>query len=301
MALDNGSSADEWGLQAFRIERGARAEASDGPLGSVEQIVVDRDTGELRALVIRAADGGPEFELPASTIQHATGDQVFLAVSLREIAHTPHLTQPYDPAQYMPVYVGPMKPRGTATRIARDTDHPVVTDIEADAVQVVAPGGPTGTETDARTGAPPDPVAPASGRSHGSVATNAPAKAAADEHTDHGAFTTPLDAAASTRAGVERDVPRQQMNGESRQLYRTGDIYPPDQPLAGPGQHVPPLATAQLHKGPFRRRSFFDASAARPAPNGPARAAIAVGLAAGIAAGVLLGLRRRRARARKAV
>lgn len=138
MALSSGSSPDDMGLVQFRIERGAQAEATDGPIGSVEQIVVDRDTGELRALVVRAADGSSEFELPASSIQRATGDHVYLDVSRQELARNPSLAQPYDPTQYVPVYEGPIA-QPAATRIAHDTDRPVVTNVETDAAQVVAP------------------------------------------------------------------------------------------------------------------------------------------------------------------
>ncbi|MFI5272165.1 MAG: hypothetical protein ACHQ4H_03925 [Ktedonobacterales bacterium] len=145
MAVQKGPSSDDMSMVQFRIERGAQAEASDGAIGTVEQIVVDSKTGELRALIIRAAEGGSEFELPATHIARVTGSHVYLDLSQQEIARNPKLAQPYDPSQYRPVYVGRMGSEAAATEVAHETEHPVVTDIKTDSAQVVAPVTPEQT------------------------------------------------------------------------------------------------------------------------------------------------------------
>ena len=139
MALHNTPDSSEANVVQYRIERGAEAVGADGPLGTVEQIVVDRDTGELRALIIRSSDGGSEFELPAEHVQRATGDHVYLDVGRADIAREPELATPYDPSQYVPVYQGETTSPGEASRTAMDTEHPVVTEVEANAAEIVAP------------------------------------------------------------------------------------------------------------------------------------------------------------------
>lgn len=354
MALSSGSSPDDMGLVQFRIERGAQAEATDGPIGSVEQIVVDRGTGELRALVVRAVDGSSEFELPASSIQRATGDHVYLDISRQELAHNPGLAQPYDPNQYVPVYEGQMEPSASANRIAQETDHPVVTDVEANAAEVVAPATPaepvaqqaasvaasmtTAEEEHAATPGmladftaapevvPPDQAAPAPGLAPVPGVTNAPWNPTR-EHTDEGALNTPLDTSPLTPASGQMGIPEQQALEESRQLYRTGDLYPTEERLsAQAGQEtmpqapetsevLAPIPTAppapspeltEMHGGPFRRESLLrepptgmPEEQERMALNLAALAGlIAGGLAAGIGVGVLIALSRRRQRAR---
>ncbi len=142
MAVQQGPMPDDTGLAQGQIQRGAQAEATDGLVGTVEQIVVDRNTGELRALVIRSADGRSEFELPAEHVRRFTGDHVYLGLSKEQIANNPRLTQPYDPNQYIPVYEGQMEPAPAAANIAHETGRPIVTDVETDSAQVVAPVSP---------------------------------------------------------------------------------------------------------------------------------------------------------------
>ena len=142
MATQQGPTPDDTGLVQFQIHRGAQAEASDGLVGTVEQIVVDRNTGELRALVIRSADGRSEFELPARYVRQSTGDHVYLDLSTEQIANDPRLARPYDPNQYMPVYEGQMEPAPAATEAVHETGRPIVTDVETDSAQVVAPVTP---------------------------------------------------------------------------------------------------------------------------------------------------------------
>lgn len=169
MALQETPGSPDMGVVQFRIERSAAAMGSDGQLGTVEQIVVDRGSGELRALVVQRSDG-QEFELPATHIKRATGDHVYLDVGAADLANNPEIAAPYDPEQYVPVYEGQMAPTGHAARAARDAERPVVTNVEEDAAQVIAPttstdaAAATATDADAtmtlpRSGTQPAPTA----------------------------------------------------------------------------------------------------------------------------------------------
>lgn len=147
----------------LRIERGAVAEAIDGPVGTIEQIIVDRTSGQVSALVIRGSDADTEFELPARYIDvaHSTGEHIRLQVSRRELANNPEMTRPYNPDQYSPVYQGEAVPPGVANRVAAEYEQPVVTDVEEDAAgllvsekgpasphDAMAPAPATGGQTD---------------------------------------------------------------------------------------------------------------------------------------------------------
>jgi hypothetical protein len=124
-------------VQQLRIERGATVLGSDSPLGIVEQVIVDRDTGALTSLVVRGVTG-QEFELSADCILRATGNEVHLSVSQAELAADPDLARPYTPELYAPVDQGLAVPPGQVGQM--DSETPVVTDIQADAVELAAPG-----------------------------------------------------------------------------------------------------------------------------------------------------------------
>ncbi len=121
--------------RGFRIERGAQAIGKDGPLGTVEQVVVDRESGQLQALVVRD-QGGREVELPANRIERASGDQVFLSLGHADVAAHPELARPYDPSLYVPVEQGAVLP--PRTMLHAPQDGPLVTDMEEDAVEITA-------------------------------------------------------------------------------------------------------------------------------------------------------------------
>lgn len=264
MATQQGPTPDDTGLVQFQIQRGAQAEATDGLVGTVEQIVVDRNTGELRALVIRSADGRSEFELPAQFVRRSTGDHVYLGLSTEQIASNPRLTQPYDPNQYIPVYEGQMEPASGASEIAHETGHPIVTDVETDSAQVVAPVSPertpaneppvtatraavnapeqraTPTDAEARATTPgmyadftaaPEVVAPfealpEQGMTPVPGVTNASVNPTR-EQTAGGVLQTPItDTPLAPDNAGQLTVPEQQALDESQQLYHFDDIYP---------------------------------------------------------------------------
>ncbi|HLZ21341.1 MAG TPA: hypothetical protein VKQ30_04380 [Ktedonobacterales bacterium] len=124
----------------FRIVRGAEAMSTDGRIGVVEQIVVDRTSGQLLSLVIRGDESNTEFEMPASHVRSAMGDRVYLDVSRADLMDHPEMTSPYNPARYVPVYQGDALPPGVASRVAAEQEKPIITDVEENAAKLVAPG-----------------------------------------------------------------------------------------------------------------------------------------------------------------
>jgi hypothetical protein len=130
-----------------RIRRGARAIGSDGDLGSVQQIVVDQDTGELRGIVVQRTRDGAEFEIPVDAVTRATGREVQFSLAQTDLDRRPDVARPYNPDHYVAVQPGNTAPRIQAANTARDTSHPVVTSVGQDAADLVAPP-PTGTHTD---------------------------------------------------------------------------------------------------------------------------------------------------------
>jgi sporulation protein YlmC with PRC-barrel domain len=139
MAMQEISDATPANVVQLRIVRGARALGSDGQIGTVQQIVVDQQTGELRAVVVRRESDSAEFELPVDLVQGAIGDEVRFTLARADLETRPELAQPYDPDQYMPLDQGSTAPRTAATRTAWDTEHPVVTSVEENAAELVAP------------------------------------------------------------------------------------------------------------------------------------------------------------------
>lgn len=149
MAVQNTPSEGDVNVVQFRIERGAEAMATDGRIGIVEQIVVDRASGQLLSLVIRGDETNTEFEMPAGHVLRATGDHVYLNVSRGELMNHPEMTKPYDPEQYVPVYQGDAVPTDIASQVAAEQEKPVITDVEENAAELVAPETTTAQSTQA--------------------------------------------------------------------------------------------------------------------------------------------------------
>lgn len=247
MALHNTPDSTRGDIVHYRIERGATALGTDGPLGTVEQIVVDRETGELRALIVRTGDGGSEFELPAEHVQSATGDQVYLNIGRTDMAARPELATPYDPSQYVPVYQGEAATTGNATQTAQETERPVVTEVEDNAAEIVAPQTETMTATDATPMTVPTDTAAGQATTwmprDSALDTAAADTAATDEAITAPQATPPKSE--STRPAVTGTLiggkPTTSGMGEKAAVPRS-DETPYNQTPTPPGSQYPPPA-----------------------------------------------------------
>lgn len=73
------------------LERGTKVEATDGEVGKVDELVVDRDTNEITHLVMREQHlfGSKQIVVPLWTIAEANGDVVKLKLNKEEIDKLP--------------------------------------------------------------------------------------------------------------------------------------------------------------------------------------------------------------------
>lgn len=127
---DHTQELADQGLQQYRIERGAEVLGTDGVLGTLEQVVVDRDTGQPRSLVLHGTDGS-NFELPYDLIAAADERGVEVSIGRTDLQR---VARPYTPDLYVPVEEGMAVPPGQVAQM--DTDEPVITHIESDAVEI---------------------------------------------------------------------------------------------------------------------------------------------------------------------
>lgn len=147
MALHGTSDPNNQDVVPTQLRRGDTAVGTDGLLGTVEQIVVDQDTGEQRAIVIRRGSDGAEFEVPVDQVRHLAAGELHLNLSRADLDNRPDLARPYDPDQYVPVYPGDTAPGAEAERTAQDTGHPVVTSVEQDAAELLVPQSVAATDS----------------------------------------------------------------------------------------------------------------------------------------------------------
>lgn len=134
MQTQQPSDARGNGTRQVRIERGAKVVGTDGPLGEVEQIIVDPDTSQITNLVVRR-DDGREYELPADRIARVTSGTVRLSLGQNDLTEHPELARPYNPEKYAGLEEGVPVPPGQISRM--DAEAPRITEIEPDAVEFV--------------------------------------------------------------------------------------------------------------------------------------------------------------------
>lgn len=138
MATEDSSPAVHGQLAVIRIHRGATVMGTDAALGTVHQIIMDRHTGELQALVLATGDA-ERLELPASHVQRAAGSTVYVNIGLADLQLHPELVRPYNPDRYVPVREHPLVAPAATSHAAHSSEHPLVSHIERDAIGVVVP------------------------------------------------------------------------------------------------------------------------------------------------------------------
>jgi hypothetical protein len=127
---------EQSGVRKLRVQRGAEVVGTDGSLGTVELVVIDRATGELQSLVLRG-EAGMDIQLPSDLVESATGDHVYLSIGKADLAAHPEIATPHNPDAYVSVDEGAVMPPSEALRTHGDV--PVLTRMEADAVEFSAP------------------------------------------------------------------------------------------------------------------------------------------------------------------
>ncbi len=82
---------------AMAVHHGARVEATDGPVGQVDDLLVDPTTEQITHLVLRKGHpwGQKEVTIPVSEIDHVEEDVVYLKLDKKALAALPATpTQP---------------------------------------------------------------------------------------------------------------------------------------------------------------------------------------------------------------
>ncbi|HEX6122096.1 MAG TPA: hypothetical protein VFY89_02995, partial [Ktedonobacterales bacterium] len=138
MALENTPSPTDMPIARFRIERGDTVVGTDGVLGQVEQIIVEREDRQLRSLIMRGADSTEEIELPANHIVRTLEHQVELNIGRNDLTRRADLATPYDPNQFVPIFEGPQEAKNVAGEVSAESGEPVVTEVESDAAELVS-------------------------------------------------------------------------------------------------------------------------------------------------------------------
>lgn len=69
-----------------RYERGSRVYGSDGPIGTLRQVVVDDERGEVTLLVVQPADGSDPALAPVDLVEGSAGQAIFLRVTQQQFA-----------------------------------------------------------------------------------------------------------------------------------------------------------------------------------------------------------------------
>lgn len=89
-------------LPGTDIQRDATVYCTDGPAGTVRQVVIDPTRGDITELVIER-DDGERVVVPAETIAHANGRSVTLALRRGDLAGEVALPR-YHPEEYRPLH-----------------------------------------------------------------------------------------------------------------------------------------------------------------------------------------------------
>jgi hypothetical protein len=181
---------------------------TDEALGTVHQIIMNQRTGELQALVI-VTDNAQQLELPATHVLRATESAVYLDVAAEDLRRHPELATPYNPDRYVPVRAHPLLSPTEASRGVSAHERPLVTNVERDAIDVVAPAAPKTTPLSS----PPAPMSDTSDTSGGpfppsSLTPTAPLiERPTEEHSvANKADTTQTDEASAPNADNEVDT-----------------------------------------------------------------------------------------------
>ena len=66
--------------EGIHFERNCRIFATDGPVGTLRQVVVDEATGEITMLAVSLDDGGVPILVPSGLVDRSAGSALFLTI-----------------------------------------------------------------------------------------------------------------------------------------------------------------------------------------------------------------------------
>lgn len=83
-----------------RYERGSRVYARDGAVGTLRQVVIDEDLGEVKALVVHTDDRHESVLVPPDLIESGDGDAIHLTVTRQQFARGASRSPRFDPRMF---------------------------------------------------------------------------------------------------------------------------------------------------------------------------------------------------------
>lgn len=83
-----------------RYERGSRVYARDGAVGTLRQVVIDEDVGEVKALVVGADDRNESVLVPPDLVESSDGSAIQLTVTRQQFARGASRSPRFDPRMF---------------------------------------------------------------------------------------------------------------------------------------------------------------------------------------------------------
>jgi hypothetical protein len=127
--LERSSGAEEQAAAAphsIRYQRGSLVSATDGPVGTLRQVIVDEDNGEVKALVVRMAEKNESVLMPPDLVDKGIGSALLLNVTKAQFAAGASRSPRFDTRMFTAANTGqvanviPVLPRSDARRSVVD-------------------------------------------------------------------------------------------------------------------------------------------------------------------------------------
>lgn len=134
---------------ALRFERGGRVFAADGPIGTLQHVVINRELNALKWLVVAPTGTSEGVLVPADLAVSSAGSAVFLGVTQEQFLLGASRSPRYDDTQFSP----------TSLRSIR---HSVAAGLASAGQRVIGDVGGDWLTTRSATGSPAPPSSGAS-------------------------------------------------------------------------------------------------------------------------------------------
>ena len=111
---------------SIRYERGTLVSAIDGPVGTLRQVIVDEDKGEVKALVVRMAEKNESVLMPPDLVDKGVGSALLLNVTKAQFTAGASRSPRFDTQMFTAANTGqvanviPLLPRSDARRSVVD-------------------------------------------------------------------------------------------------------------------------------------------------------------------------------------
>ena len=98
--------------RSLRFQRNGIIYASDGRVGTLKQVVVAADAGEVTEVIVRVEATGQTIVLPVAMVDKTGGSAVFLALSRAQFAERAGNAPSYETARFKKAILRPLRKNG---------------------------------------------------------------------------------------------------------------------------------------------------------------------------------------------